>query len=93
MMWNFATPEDTERRLREHGFDQVETWLEPKPVSPEHPREFMRTVTLGPHLAMIGDEHRSEQEAFIDAVAAEMDKPLTLDYVRLNIQAVRPDDA
>jgi trans-aconitate 2-methyltransferase len=86
MMWNFATPEETKDRLVEAGFADVRTSLEPKPIRPEHPREFMRTVTLGPHLAMLGKE-RKLQDAFVDAVAAEMDEPLTLDYVRLNIEA------
>ena len=51
------------------------------------PAEFMRTVTLGPHLALLPEELRDD---FIDAVIAEMDEPLTLDYVRLNIEATRP---
>jgi trans-aconitate 2-methyltransferase len=87
MMWNFSTPEDTERRLRAAGFDQVRAWLEPKPLSPPEPREFMRTVTLGPHLQLLPEEKRN---SFLDQVMQETEQPVTLDYVRLNIEAVRP---
>ncbi len=91
LMWNFATAEETERRLLEVGFTSVRTWLEPKPIRPKHSREFIRTVTLGPHLARLSAE-RELQDAFVDAVADEMDEPMTLDYVRLNIEARRPGE-
>ena len=86
VLWNFAGPEETERRLDSAGFAEVHAWLQPKPVRPEDPREFMRVVTLGLHLARLPAELH---DPFIDAVAAEMDEPLTLDYVRLNIEARR----
>jgi trans-aconitate 2-methyltransferase len=85
VIWNFATAEETEERLAAAGFTDIRTWLEPKPLQPENPREFIRVSTLGPHLARLPDDL---QDPFIDAVAAEMDEPLTLDYVRLNIEAV-----
>src|SRR5215207_1741529 len=70
VLWNFATPEETERRLNSAGFTEVRVWLQPKPVRPENPREFMRVVTLGLHLARLpADLH----DPFIDAVANEMD--------------------
>jgi len=85
VLWNFATPEETKRRLESAGFTEVRTWLQEKPVQPENPREFMRVVTLGLHLARLpSDLH----DPFIDAVANEMDVPVTLNYVRLNIEAV-----
>jgi hypothetical protein len=84
-IWNFSTAEDTERRLSAAGFTKIRTWLEPKPLRPEKPRDFIRVSTLGPHLARLPAEL---QGAFIDAVADEMDEPLTLDYVRLNIESV-----
>ena len=90
MMWNFATPEDSERRLTAAGFTDVRAWLEPKPVRPKHSLEFIRIVTLGPHLARLPGDDRELQDAFVEAVAAEMDEPMTLDYVRLNLQARRP---
>jgi trans-aconitate 2-methyltransferase len=83
-MWNFASPEATEQRLRKAGFDDVRCWLEPKPVRPERPLEFTSTVTLGPLLALLPEEHR---RPFAEAILEESEKPLVLDYVRLNIEA------
>jgi trans-aconitate 2-methyltransferase len=87
LLWNFSSAEETAERLRNAGFEDIETSLEPKPVTPPEPREFMRIVTLGPHLARLPEELRDD---FIDAVLAEMDEPPTLDYVRLNMAARRP---
>lgn len=82
--WNFAAPEPTEERLRAAGFEPVRCWLEPKPVTPEHPYEFATTVTLGPHLARLPEElHRP----FAEEILARSPQPFTLDYVRLNIEA------
>jgi trans-aconitate 2-methyltransferase len=85
-IWNFAGPEETERRLRAAGFAEARCWLHPAPVRPEHPLEFLATVTLGPHLARLPEELRDD---FTREVAAELGDPLTLDYVRLNIDASR----
>ncbi len=84
-LWNFASAEDTERRLRAAGFGAVRCWLEPKPVQPENPLAFTATVTLGPVLAQLPEDLRA---AFAEAVLAESASPLVLDYVRLNIEAV-----
>ncbi len=84
VIWNFAAPEATEEKLAAAGFSEVRCWLQPKPVTPEQPLEFLATVTLGPHLARLPEEKR---DAFTQEVAAELDDPLTLDYVRLNIEA------
>lgn len=83
-MWNFASPEETEAKLRGAGFDQARCWLEPKPVQPEHPLDFTSTVTLGPLLAQLPGEKR---RPFAEAILEESEKPLVLDYVRLNIEA------
>jgi trans-aconitate 2-methyltransferase len=83
-MWNFAAPEETEPRLRNAGFSAARCWLEPKPVTPERPLEFTSTVTLGPLLAQLPEGLR---RPFAEAILEESEKPLTLDYVRLNIEA------
>jgi trans-aconitate 2-methyltransferase len=83
-MWNFAAPDETEVKLRNAGFSATRCWLEPKPVTPEHPLEFTETVTLGPHLDRLPEELR---RPFAEAVLELCEKPLTLDYVRLNIEA------
>jgi trans-aconitate 2-methyltransferase len=86
MMWNFATPEETEERLRNAGFEDVSCWLEDKPVQPENPYDFTTTVTMGPHLSRLPEELR---RSFAEAVLDLEDDPLVLNYVRLNIDARR----
>jgi trans-aconitate 2-methyltransferase len=82
--WNFATPEESEPRLREAGFTDVRCWLEPKPVTPDRPLEFISTVTLGPILDQLPEEKR---RPFAEAVLDQEGQPLVLGYVRLNIEA------
>jgi trans-aconitate 2-methyltransferase len=84
-LWNFASPEETEARLRAAGFADVRCWLQPKPVSPEQPLEFISTVTLGPIVDQLPPEKR---KAFAEAVLEACEQPLVLDYVRLNIEAL-----
>jgi trans-aconitate 2-methyltransferase len=83
-IWNFASAGETEVRLRDAGFADVRCWLEPKPVQPEHPLAFTSTVTLGPLLAQLPEERR---RPFAEAILERSEKPLVLDYVRLNIEA------
>jgi trans-aconitate 2-methyltransferase len=84
-LWNFATPEETEPRLAAAGFGQARCWLQPKPVQPSRPLEFISTVTLGPVLDQLPEEKR---KPFAEAVLAQEDDPLVLNYVRLNIEAL-----
>ncbi len=83
-MWNFAAPEETEARLRSAGFAEARCWLEPKPVTPADPLAFTSTVTLGPLLAQLPEDRR---RPFAEAILEASETPLTLDYVRLNIEA------
>ena len=82
--WNFATPEETEARLRDAGFAEARCWLQPKPVQPEQPLAFISTVTLGPILDQLPPEKR---QPYAEAVLAQHEQPLVLDYVRLNMEA------
>lgn len=84
-LWNFASPEETEPRLRDAGFIEARCWLENKPVQPERPLEFLSVVTLGPILDQLPEEKR---RSYAEAVLAQHESPLVLDYVRLNIEAV-----
>ncbi len=84
-MWNFAAPEPTEAKLGNAGFSSARCWLEPKPYTPADPLRFTMTVTLGPHLARLPEDLR---QPFAEAVLELCEQPLTLDYVRLNIEAV-----
>jgi trans-aconitate 2-methyltransferase len=83
-LWNFASPEKTEERLRRAGFAEARCWLQPKPVRPENPLEFTSTVTLGPLLAQLPEERR---RPFAEAILEQSEKPLVLNYIRLNIEA------
>jgi trans-aconitate 2-methyltransferase len=84
----FATPEDTARRLRAAGFEDIETWLQPEPTRFERgePFEtFLRTVVLGSHLGRLPE---AERDGFVRDVVDRLPEPL-IDYVRLNIVARR----
>ena len=83
---NFATPEDTEARLRAAGFEDVRCWLQRKDTRPAEPIAFLATVNLGPQLERLPDELK---DPFVAEVAEGMGEPLVLDYVRLNIEARR----
>jgi trans-aconitate 2-methyltransferase len=84
--WNFASPGETERRLRAAGFAEARCWLQAWPVSPDEPRAYLETVCLGPHLERLPAD---ERERFLDAVMTRLGERPVLDYVRLNIVARR----
>jgi trans-aconitate 2-methyltransferase len=85
--WNFASPGDTEMRLRGAGFELGRCWLTERSVQPREPRAYLETVCLGAHLDRLPDGLRAPYtEAVLEVIAG----PLTLDYVRLNISARRP---
>jgi trans-aconitate 2-methyltransferase len=83
--WNFASPDATRARLERAGFDVGRCWLEPAPVTPPQPREFVETVILAPHLERLPPDAR---DPFLDAVLAALGPEPVLDYVRLNWDAV-----
>ena len=82
--WVFAGPEDTERRLRAAGFTRIRCWLTERPTDPDDLGAFVRTSILPAHLARLPAERR---EPFAAAVVDRVRAPL--DYVRLNVSAVR----
>jgi trans-aconitate 2-methyltransferase len=82
--WNYAGAADTEARLRAVGFASAKCWLTPAPTQPEHPREFLATIVLGPHVQRLPEFLR---EPFMDEVMVELGTPVVVDYVRLNIDA------
>jgi trans-aconitate 2-methyltransferase len=86
---NFATPEETETRLRAAGFTDVRCWLEEVPVTPDDPIDYLRKTILGPHVERLGDDLGM---AFVHDVAEGLGYPgnVTIDYVRLNISGRRP---
>jgi trans-aconitate 2-methyltransferase len=82
--WVFASPPETEPRLREAGFSSIRCWLEDRPTYPQDVGLFVRTSILPAHLARLPEERR---EQFAAAVVANVRLPL--DYVRLNVSAIR----
>ena len=84
----YATPEETSARLEAAGFVEVNCWLEPNPVVPDDPRSYMETITIGAHVQRL--ETQADRDAFMDEVMARMAQPITIDYVRLNIDARKP---
>src|SRR5436309_12480963 len=82
--WHFAGPEETEARLRAAGFAEARCWLEERPVIPPDPAEYLRTINLGAHLERLPQDLHA---AFVDAVLELLGEPVTLDYVRLDIDA------
>ncbi len=86
--WNFASPGDTEIRLTDAGFDRVRCWLEDAAraaararAASSRPSVSARTWTDCPE---------DLRAPYLDAVLEVVPRPLTLDYVRLNISAQAP---
>jgi trans-aconitate 2-methyltransferase len=82
--WTFAGAAETERRLTTAGFTVKRCWLEQRPTYPADVAEFVTTSILAAHLERLPADRR---EPFASAVAAGVRLPL--DYVRLNVSAVR----
>jgi trans-aconitate 2-methyltransferase len=83
----YAGPDETADLLREAGLTDVRCWLQPHPITPDEPLEYLATVPLGAHLDRLPEERK---RAFVEEVAARLPEPVTADYVRLNIDARRP---
>jgi len=86
--WHFASDDEATERLERIGFIDVRCWLEERPVVPPEPHEYLRTVCLGYHLEQLPDELR---DTLVGSVVDTLGNPLTLEYVRLNISARRPE--
>lgn len=73
--WLYATPEETEQRLRDAGFRQARAWLEPKPTRVPDMASYLATVVLH---GLPDARERAER------AAPRLEE---LDYVRLNLEA------
>lgn len=84
--WNFASPDDTRRRLENAGFDEVQVWLNDEPTRFDTLADmdlFIRTSCLGPWLARLPED---QHDTFAESVSSRLPN-LELDYVRLNVIA------
>jgi trans-aconitate 2-methyltransferase len=83
--WNFAAPQQTEERLRAAGFTEARAWLQEHPVTPDDAHAYLTEINLGAHLGRLPDELRPR---FVDEVVERLGgAPVTIDYVRLNMDA------
>ena len=82
--WTVSSPLETERRLTAAGFSAVRCWLQERPTYPQDVDAFVRTSILAAHMDRLPEARR---EPFAAAVLAGVRLPL--DYVRLNVSAVR----
>jgi ubiquinone/menaquinone biosynthesis C-methylase UbiE len=88
--WEYADAPTTAARVRNAGFVNVETSIEPAQFclsNPDEYRQYLATVTFHQHLARIPDPELRER--FLYALAA--DPNFELDYWRLNLRGRRPD--
>ncbi|MFD3453106.1 class I SAM-dependent methyltransferase [Streptomyces sp. NPDC058691] len=87
-VWHFAGVADTEQRLREAGFTDVDVALVPDParlVAGDQLLTYLAVVVLGGQLERLPED---EHQAFVRAVAQRLPEPV-VDYVRLTISARR----
>ncbi len=84
---HFATAEETTALLEDAGFADIHCWLEPNPVVPDDPLAYLTTIALRDHLSRLPGDRQSE---FTNDVLTLLPEPVTVDYVRLNIDARRP---
>jgi trans-aconitate 2-methyltransferase len=89
-IWNFAGVEETERRLADAGFTDIEVALIPDSVRLEQGAQFesyLVTLVLGAHVERLPV---SERRAFIRAVIDRLSDPV-VDHVRLTLRAKKRD--
>jgi trans-aconitate 2-methyltransferase len=86
----YAGPDETAERLEAAGFTEVHTWLDSLEVVPDDPFEYLATVTLGAHVQRLP---QPLQANYVDEVLRRLAAPVKLGYVRLNLDARRPDAA
>jgi len=84
---NMAGPDETAARLIAAGFTDVRCWLESSPQQPEDPAGYLATINLGAHLERID---AGDRQAFVSQVLERLPSPVTVDYVRLNVDARVP---
>jgi trans-aconitate 2-methyltransferase len=85
--WRFPGPRETAVRLERAGFTTIRTRLLKRPAPYEGLREWLRTNALSAHLLRLPAELG---EPYIDAVSEKLGPAPTINYIRLDIDAVNP---
>ena len=88
--WNFATVDETRRRLERAGFETIDVSLEPAPTRMAGAADFsdfISCVCVRHHIDRLPAAERPHFVAALAEQAAADDPPFTLDYWRLNISA------
>jgi trans-aconitate 2-methyltransferase len=87
-IWNYASPQDTQKRLEAAGFEGIRVWLQDEPTSlatADELTEYLEVVCLRQSVGAMPAQQRAR---FLrDVVDAMPDR--VIDYVRLNIDARR----
>ena len=91
-----GTPRSTQHRLRDAGFTQACAWLQKAPTkfrSRARFLDFLQHVICASYLSHLPEveQKRAYLEAFIDLYERRFGKPYLLDYVRLNILAIKQE--
>ncbi len=88
--WHYADAKATQTHLEAAGFKDVQAWLTPAPTPFESRNAFQAFVTgttLRPYRPRVPE---AAWESFVDDVMAEAKgPPWELDYVRLDVRAIR----
>ena len=92
--WRFLSPDEATAHLSAGGFTQVHASLRQAPTpfdSRQAYAEFVEVVVVADYLSRLPEpsDRAAFMEALLDAAAAD-DPAYTLDYVRLDLTAVRP---
>lgn len=91
--WNYAGAQVTAERLGAAGFTDIDTGLEPAPITfdtPDDWRTFAENVCLHPYRDRLPADIQAAFTAELVALAAADRPALTLDYWRLNLVARKP---
>ncbi len=93
--WFFSDADSAAARLRDAGFENVETGLEQANFTAPSDREFaeyLRTFVLHRHLELLPTEllRTAFIRQLVDAATSD-EPPWTLDYWRLNLRARKPE--
>jgi trans-aconitate 2-methyltransferase len=86
--WLFPTAEEMTARLEAAGFEVIRCESEERRLELDEPREWHRTVAVAVQLEKLPEELR---DPYLDAVLARIPDSARPRFVRLNIEARRPD--